>query len=559
MDLGLENTLFAFAPEEIGAVTAVDHDFRKASFQGDRSAAGRYAAQQRWKNHRKKDDAPKDPRRAALLERVRATRSLVAKAEQELAKYPLNGLPTTNLGWGAVAGFSSDEQVMERLREYDSVKGLGMVLLRVPEQADKAGNLRRKSVYWANDDRLATTLVEIPSPEMMQLEQSINAVGQEVIDYADTVLKESGVTQSKINRQIEEVRQKVVANDDLDQEMRYQFDPYANEDYADRSRLTPEEKAIVETTSKTNEEWLVAERKQKEAKMAGVDATTLKSLTKAANDAFIKYENAKEALGNAIDNNPVIQECQKRGAELAAKRASIKSMTERRYEIINGLLSESRTMGAVEPKFFFPPPDPSGKPTYQEQVTQQVADAVKKHIPSDIVSVVNDKYPNITVLHSINNGYWDRNGKTIATQPNRTYIHLHEYIHAIASASPLAHAMEVAMLVRRTTGKEETVAKGGKFDSSVLAEGRQRVRKTLSYRGGKGKTDHLPDKFVDPYQGRLYEHGSTETLTVAHDLIYTDERTRDVGPKKMPKQGSIADRDSSGTIIGLLFTLGATE
>lgn len=34
-----------------------DDAFEKASFGGDRSAAGRYAAQQRWKNH-KKDDAP---------------------------------------------------------------------------------------------------------------------------------------------------------------------------------------------------------------------------------------------------------------------------------------------------------------------------------------------------------------------------------------------------------------------------------------------------------------------------------------------------------------------
>ena len=32
----------------------------KASFSGDRSAAGRYAAQQRWKNHQKKTEKPKD-------------------------------------------------------------------------------------------------------------------------------------------------------------------------------------------------------------------------------------------------------------------------------------------------------------------------------------------------------------------------------------------------------------------------------------------------------------------------------------------------------------------
>ena len=35
-------------------------DLIKASFSGDRSAAGRYAAQQRWKNHQKKTEKPKD-------------------------------------------------------------------------------------------------------------------------------------------------------------------------------------------------------------------------------------------------------------------------------------------------------------------------------------------------------------------------------------------------------------------------------------------------------------------------------------------------------------------
>jgi hypothetical protein len=37
----------------------VDLAFEKASFGGDRSAAGRYAAEQRWKGHQKKDEMPK--------------------------------------------------------------------------------------------------------------------------------------------------------------------------------------------------------------------------------------------------------------------------------------------------------------------------------------------------------------------------------------------------------------------------------------------------------------------------------------------------------------------
>lgn len=44
------------AEEAFRASVAVDARLAKASFGGDRSAAGRYAAEQRWKNHKKKEE-----------------------------------------------------------------------------------------------------------------------------------------------------------------------------------------------------------------------------------------------------------------------------------------------------------------------------------------------------------------------------------------------------------------------------------------------------------------------------------------------------------------------
>ena len=85
------------------------------------------------------------------------------------------------------------------------------------------------------------------------------------------------------------------------------------------------------------------------------------------------------------------------------------------------------------------------------------------------------------------------------------------------------------------------------------------MRKSAQMKYGKMETDHIPDKFADPYQGRIYSHESTETLTVGHDLLFTDTRVRESGAKKQPKEGVVADIDGSATIIGLLFTLGATQ
>lgn len=42
----------------------------KASFGGDRSAAGRYAAEQRWKGHQKKDKQPKGRASGSLDDEV---------------------------------------------------------------------------------------------------------------------------------------------------------------------------------------------------------------------------------------------------------------------------------------------------------------------------------------------------------------------------------------------------------------------------------------------------------------------------------------------------------
>ena len=61
MDLGSESVLFDFLPEEIGAQVAVDDldVFLKASFGGDRSEAGRYAANVRWQGNVKEAEKPR--------------------------------------------------------------------------------------------------------------------------------------------------------------------------------------------------------------------------------------------------------------------------------------------------------------------------------------------------------------------------------------------------------------------------------------------------------------------------------------------------------------------
>jgi hypothetical protein len=55
MDDAIEGLLELFEEEDSESLA----DIIKASFGGDRSAAGRYAAEQRWKGHQKKEDDAK--------------------------------------------------------------------------------------------------------------------------------------------------------------------------------------------------------------------------------------------------------------------------------------------------------------------------------------------------------------------------------------------------------------------------------------------------------------------------------------------------------------------
>lgn len=525
-------------------------DIEKASFGGDRSAAGRYAAQQRWKNHRKKDDAPKDPRRAALLERVAKVKQLVNDAEAKIASN--GGLQNVSL---YVPAYAPTEQVMDGLKKYDDVQGLAMVQVSLPVQTNTKGDLRTVEPRWSDEPRLNTSVVTIPSPELMELEQEVNAIGQEIIMFAEEELQRQGITQKAIDKQITDVTNRIYDNNARNQQIRDQFNPALS----DRSKLTETERQIVGTYAAAEAKANRLSVDYSNAVNANADNKTLADLGSALYNAQNEAKAASKAWADAIDSNPILIECAAKEKELSAEKRAIKSMTERRYEVIHGLLREARTFGTVEPSMTHPTdPNKPDNPYYRE-VKEQVQGMVTKYIPSDIIKIVNRVFPKMSIQPTFSGGSFSRSQNAISTDPSRPYIHIHEYIHAVASSSSLARAMEFALLSRRTIGLASETPKKGVFNSAVLAEGRQRVRKSAQMKNGKMETDHIPDKFADPYQGRIYQHESTETLTVGHDLVFTDSRAREYGRKKQPKEGVVADIDGSATIIGLLFTLGATQ
>jgi hypothetical protein len=504
-------------------------DLEKASFGGDRSAAGRYAAEQRWKGHVKQEPSSGGPRDAIKAEAKRLQKVLAESqtiGEANIQTY----------------GFLRDDVVFGGIDTYDSIEGLKMVSMGIPQQMTKDGKLRRQSVRWSEEDILNNSFVKIPSPELMRLEKQVNKLGQSALEYADAELKAQGVTEESIRAEKQAVGtergvvgQKVLG---IVSAFNYMSD-------FDTNILTPEAKAIADRTRSLYSEAIATAR-------INVDA-----IPRAERQAFIeKTEQRSKELTESIRQLGLIRdsypELLKYGAlekSLSEKERAVKSLTERRYEIVHNLLRETRTFDAVEPMMS------AGNPEDGDAV-KQVTKEVKQYIPSQIIDMVNKNHGNIKVFVSQGGGSFSRSRKAIATELNRPYIHLHEYIHAIASATPLGRAMEQALLARRTIGLESNSGKSEEFNSAVLKEGRQKVAKSASYKFGRAKFEHISDKFREPYSGRLYDHESAEVLTTGHDAVFSDDRIRTT---KAITKFSGNDYDLSGTAIGLLFTLGESQ
>ena len=523
----------------------------KASFGGDRSAAGRYAAEQRWKNHRKKDEGKgRSERRERFSANLKRVQGLVAAAEQATAGDTVGGykpLPSS--------AFLTTEQMQRNTALYDEVTGLTLVFMSIPQQKTKGGELATTTPRWSTEEMLKLTTVFVPSPEAMALEQEVQRVGLEALAIAEEELTAQGITEQSVKDERDAKHSEI---NKVTGEAQKILDVYNTAVYQPDYSLVDEATAQVAKEARAKQEaFYQADKKEYAARQAAnyavmsnqsgavIEQTArelraAQEITKAAQGEFLL---AADKLRRSQNDNPDLNRLAKREGELRGELASIKSYTERRYEVVHNLLREERRFGDVEPNL-------TAGTSGDEIVRNETFSNVQRYIPSQIIDLVNQQ-GEITVTSnafSSGGGYWNGPSRVLMTGA-RPQVQLHEYIHAIAQVNPVAKLIEQATATRRTIGNPAT-QKDGKFDSADLAAGRQKVNKSTRYQGMKYEFDHVKDDFAEPYAGRLYDHISGEVLTVGHDLAFTDDRTREYGIARR-------DDDLSASVIGLLFTLGS--
>lgn len=511
MDLGTDD-LFAFPLSQVGAQVAVEEpadsmrlvDLIKASFGGDRSAAGRYAAEQRWKGHVKREEKGKEGR---TLRDATAEVSALLRRINGMLEYPISD-----------KGSAGNPMTPE---EYE---------------ASPATSFRFVYVKTGKNGKVML----VPSKQSMEAERRVNELGQQAFKEVGARLVADGtITQKELDDAI--AFQRAPEEDESPDADLYRRamagDESLGKEVSEAGRRVAEAK---EAASKAKGALMKATREyNKHLQTAGgrsYDSTARRlweerKQAKAANiDARLELMNADEALMDLIrDIRPVDYKAQG-DAWLAGRANSLRvqgfiGAEVKRVLAGDNAMSESHPANKVDvPQMTteFRPSD-GGKATVKsgDQVVAEIMGEVSRRFPKkllDLVAGVRHKFT------SRGGGHYNDGMNLIQADMDDADTLTHETVHAISYRDSATRVLEQAALSRRVFGKSD---QPDDSFSKKLEKGLQRVvgaTKAVGWRiGGK----YIEDKFVAGYQGRMYglERSSgrsqpTEILTIATENVF---------------------------------------
>ena len=473
----------------------------KASFGGDRSEAGRYAANIRWQGNRKGNEGGSPPPNS-LKEQIDET----AQSLAGLGKLPIDN----------------------RVDNYESSYSLYTTV--------RLKNGKTESVL---------------GPVAMRVEAEVNALGKRVLGEAGARVVKSGFcTQQELDDAIahqsrppdDEIEDKSYTDRAVDGDPKVY--PLVKDLVDEYVRLKTEAKVargiLIKATkeynkireakgfgTETREAFQVRVEMQRNNRMAKRDMErALQVLEGGLSD--LRWEEGSPI--NILDN------------EKETKRFASWDNKERYLAIhiqvgqeVKKIIGEYRPMAEKYPVSV---PTTEKREKLVQEVASRFPQSLLGKIPSDIT----------IQIKPIGGGSWSERTKTIKTDLDDPDTFTHETVHALTFYSRAMRLMENAALTRRTWGKK------GDLTTPIeekIKQGRQRVVSPtaagLQYKRGK----YIVDDFVDPYQGRIYTDSYTETLTVATENLF--------GGGRNLRMSGRADRDLMATALGALLTAEKTD
>ena len=140
---------------------------------------------------------------------------------------------------------------------------------------------------------------------------------------------------------------------------------------------------------------------------------------------------------------------------------------------------------------------------------------VNEIFPSKAIEGVNAMFPTMKVQKNGTGGGAFYSVQGIIDTDGTRVTDVHEYMHAVTFASPIARVMENAFLERRRMGDPARTRE--QYDV------KERITELESYE--YSSTNYVKDKLTDPYAGKKYYHeldGPTESLTRGLQYLIAD-------------------------------------
>jgi len=481
-------------------------DLVKASFGGDRSEAGRYAANIRWQGNRKGDEG---------------------------------GSPPPN---------SLKEQIDRTAEKLSSISRLQSASFEYDYGTSRVGAYTKV--------RIRGKILEVPSIPVMEAEAQVNALGKRVLDEAGQKVVESGFcTQQELDdaiayqsRPSEKDLKAGLAKSLIDRAMDKdpKVYPLVKDAVDEYERLKIEAKVAKGLLIKATKEYKKTTAEQGYTQDAR-QAYQIRVEMQRAN-VMAKYElnRAQQVLDAQLYNLSWDDDAPLRSLRsgiLDAQNPSRSENHQRYLDIYREVGQEiKKTIGQYRPMAQKYPVtvDTSGAPESQEKQQKIIAEVASRFPQSVLGKIPSDVK---VEARSRSGGNWSEYRQRIVTDMEDADTFTHETIHALTFFSRSMRLMEQAALSRRTWGKSGDLTTPM---TDKVKEGRQKVvgptKAGLPYSRGQ----YIPDDFSDPYQGRIYNDRYTETLTVATENLFG-------GGTKLRGTGR-ADRDLMATALGALLT-----
>lgn len=501
--------------------------FIKASFGGDRSAAGRYAAEQRWKHHRKKDDGQKNEQGESLDDEVKRVSAMLRGVTTA------GGLPRIEFAPSAVRGLSGEVKIITP-EEYASYRGAQMVFVKM---ADGKKYL-------------------VVTQPVLEAEEAVRALGARALKQVHAELVASGkITQQQLDDATAFMASRDKPTNATNEVVERAL---AGDSTLPQVLLTQAEtvKRRTEQAKKAKGELMKASRAYNEARRTlQYDDPELRRLWEARRDARhansyakIDLRRAEEELRQYAGEFEGEKETLVRVKDEDAMRKNAIMVQGLVGERVKELLAGRRVMADKIPTLNDEVTVPRGVLTSMKDGKATTIDNDAR--ARDILAEVTKRFPEALVdrlqgnfggnkvriiFTSSGGGSYSSQNNTIRADMDDADTMTHESVHGISYQSQETRLLEQAALQRRIFGKE-TEPKASFADK--LKIGLQKIIGASTALGWKFEGSYIKDDFVAGYQGRLYDYerqkkanggkvpttvkfdGPTEILTVATENVF---------------------------------------